>query len=237
MSPNDIRLVKRESSESDDELFHPIRVMCEINGFSVPAIIDTGAQISIMSCSCAKRCRLFGQIDSDYSGKARGVGSGDILGRLDNLLMRVGPISFRSRISVLRDAHVDFLIGLDFLQRFKCDINLTENILHVHLDKKSVRIPFFSDSDGVSGNEDNNFKPNNIFESSLEHAETNTDDYSTHSVENYKHNIRSGTKNSCCLNQNAHGDIANYGEKTSYLSGFVDTISDNDAEIISMEGV
>jgi hypothetical protein len=41
-------LVQRSVSESR---FEPLQIMCEINGYMVPAIVDTGAEISVMSTS------------------------------------------------------------------------------------------------------------------------------------------------------------------------------------------
>lgn len=113
-----------------------------MNGFVIPAIIDTGAQITVMSDSCAKRCRIYGNIDKRFAGKAFGVGSSDILGRIDGLNMRVGPVSFQSRVSVLNNAGVDFLIGLDFLKRFRCEINMKENNLILQVRDKRIRVPF-----------------------------------------------------------------------------------------------
>lgn len=95
-----------------------------------------------MSDSCAKRCRIYSNIDKRYAGKAFGVGSTDILGRIDGLNMRVGPVSFQSRISILNNAGVDFLIGLDFLKRFRCEINMKENTLILQVRDKRIRVPF-----------------------------------------------------------------------------------------------
>lgn len=128
-----------------EEKFLPIRVICEVNGFSIPAIIDTGAQISVMSASCAKRCRLAGSIDTRYSGKAIGVGSCEILGRIDNLSMRIGPVTFNSQISVLKDSSADFLIGLDFLRRFQGEISMRENVIRLRVRDKNVRVNFLND--------------------------------------------------------------------------------------------
>jgi hypothetical protein len=144
----------------EDELFEPLKAECEINGFTIPAIIDTGAQISIMSTDCAHKCGLTNRIDNRYIGKAKGVGSGDIIGRIDNLLMRIGPISFKSRISILKNAPVDFLIGLDFLKRFDGEIKLKDNVLKLKVKSKPVYIPL-SNSNNVASFNHRSYQNNN----------------------------------------------------------------------------
>jgi Aspartyl protease len=117
--------------EDDEGSFEPLRVMCEVNGFMIPAIIDTGAQITIMSASCAQRCRLSNSIDSRYAGRAVGVGSTDILGRITGL-----PMS---------DTPVDFLIGMDFLKRFKCEVSFRDSVLKLQVRNQHVRVPLVAD--------------------------------------------------------------------------------------------
>lgn len=129
----------------DDALSEPIQVMCEVNGFMVPAIIDTGAQISVMSSSCAKRCRISHDVDTRFAGRAVGVGSTDILGRINDIPLRVGPLTFNGKISVLREtAGVDFLLGRDFLRRFRSDICMRNNMLTMHVRDKVLRMPLLS---------------------------------------------------------------------------------------------
>eukprot|EP01036_Dinobryon_divergens_P031020 gene31020-40355_t len=133
--------------------FDPLQIMCEVNGFLVPAIIDTGAEISIMSSSCAKRCHLSNIIDTRYSGKAIGVGTSDILGGIDDLQLRIGPINFKNKISILRNSRCDFLIGLDILRRFKCEISFGEKFIKLQVKRNIIRVPLVS----------NNFLGNNEF--------------------------------------------------------------------------
>ena len=129
--------------------FDPLQVMCEINGFMVPAIIDTGAEITVMSAACAKRCRLSSSINTKYTGKAIGVGSSDILGGIDDLSLRIGPISFQNKISILRSSRCDLLIGLDVLRRFDCQISLPDRALTLSVKKNAVRVPLMPSQAGM----------------------------------------------------------------------------------------
>lgn len=81
-------------------------------------------------------------IDSRFCGKAVGMGTSDILGRISELPMRVGPISYHNRVSILRESRVDLILGLDFLRRFKSDINLEDGILKMKVRGKVIRIAF-----------------------------------------------------------------------------------------------
>ena len=126
--------------------FEPLQVMCEVNGFLVPAIIDTGAQITIMSSACAKRCHVSSSIDTRYAGRAIGIGSSDIIGRINGLEMRIGPVNFKNEVSILREARVDFLIGMDFLKRFKCDVSFNDHCLRLRVKDKRFKVPLVSDN-------------------------------------------------------------------------------------------
>jgi len=183
-------------------------VQCEVNGFVIPAIIDTGAQITVMSDSCAKRCRIYSNIDKRYAGKAFGVGSSDILGRIDGLNMRVGPVSFQSRISILNNAGVDFLIGLDFLKRFRCEINMKDNNLILQVRDKRIRVPFGKSSRYATNNYDRFEDEAKIISSDVEEIPSSISSY-----ENDK------------INKRTYSDIDYSDDETTYDSP------------LSMEGV
>lgn len=136
----------QESSENicssmSSRKFEPIKVLCDINGHIVSAIIDTGAQISIMSRKCAQKCNIYQMLNTEYSGRAIGVGSSDIVGKIESVAMRIGPVSFNGDFSVLKDGQVDLLLGLDFLDRFHCDINLRESYLRLYVRENLIRVP------------------------------------------------------------------------------------------------
>ena len=164
--------------EDVGDSFVPLQVLCEVNGFLVPAIIDTGAQITVMSASCAKRCRISNKIDARFSGRAVGVGSSDIIGRIDGLEMRVGPVSFEGRVSVLRDARVDFLIGLDLLKRFNTEVNLKDHVLKLQVRERWYKVPLLnknSDLEVPSASSSASSSPSGSF---LDDADLSESDFS-----------------------------------------------------------
>lgn len=139
------------SAPLEPEEFEPLQVMCEINGFIVPAVIDTGAQVSVMSLGCARRCHLTQNIDTRYAGRAVGVGSMDITGRIGSLPLRIGPMTCNTDLTILRQSGVDFIIGLDFLRRFKASINLHEQTMRIQVNGKGLKINLLRSRKSMEG--------------------------------------------------------------------------------------
>lgn len=122
-----------------------LQVACEINGHPIRAVIDTGAQISIMSTKFAKKCDLYSSIDRRFAGRAIGVGSSEILGRSTSQ-MRLGAMRFKIDFSVLENTRIDLIIGLDILRKYQCDVCLRENVVKLHYHNKVFRVPIISQS-------------------------------------------------------------------------------------------
>ncbi|PRW58158.1 DNA damage-inducible 1 [Chlorella sorokiniana] len=104
-------------------------VNMEVAGFPLKAFIDSGAQMTIMSRSCAERCNLLRLMDRRWAGTAVGVGSAKILGRIHMVQLKAGASYFPFSITVLDQDGMEFLFGLDNLKRHQCCIDLKDNVL------------------------------------------------------------------------------------------------------------
>ena len=129
------------SMEHTPESFFTVNMLyipCKLNGHSLKAFVDSGAQMSICSKSCAEKCGLLRLMDTRFHGVAKGVGSCNILGRIHLTLLQLGGSTFPVTITVLDQGGMQFLLGLDMLKRHQMCIDLKENALKVGDEK----IPF-----------------------------------------------------------------------------------------------
>lgn len=186
---------------------------CIVNGCSVPAIVDTGAQISIMSETCLKKCHLHNDIDRRYTGKAIGVGESKIIGKVLNLPMQIGPISFLSGVSVLKDSRVDLIIGMDLLSKFESEINVKERWVKMRAEKKEYKIQFTRTPLSDSVRKEKRIDEPNMFDSPTRWRGSVSTTY-----------IRGG----------AHGTST---RSASALSNSIESEIYEDEEAVSLEGV
>lgn len=122
---------------------HMLYINAEVNGISIKAFVDSGAQTTIMSKKCAEKCNLVRLIDYRFSGIAQGVGTSKIVGKIHVAQMKIGNSFFPFSITVLEESHVDFLFGLDLLKRYQCCIDLHQNALIIGDEK----VQFLSESE------------------------------------------------------------------------------------------
>ncbi|RVW50244.1 DNA damage-inducible protein 1 [Vitis vinifera] len=122
----------------------------EVNGVPLKAFVDSGAQSTIISKSCAERCGLLRLLDRRYRGIAHGVGQSEILGRIHVAPIKIGNIFYPCSFMVLDSPNMEFLFGLDMLRKHQCIIDLKDNVLRVgggrfqcHFCKKEIIEVFF----------------------------------------------------------------------------------------------
>jgi DNA damage-inducible protein 1 len=93
-------------------------IKASINKIPINAFVDTGAQSTIMSVSLAERCGLMRLVDKRQAGKAVGVGSCKILGKVHAAEIEIEGKYLTCSFTVIENNSVEFLLGLDLLRRF-----------------------------------------------------------------------------------------------------------------------
>ncbi|WVZ77475.1 hypothetical protein U9M48_025334 [Paspalum notatum var. saurae] len=117
----------------------------EVNGVPLKAFVDSGAQSTIISKSCAERCGLLRLLDQRYRGVAVGVGQLEILGRIHVAQIKIGHLFYPCSFTVLDAPNMEFLFGLDMLRKHQCMIDLKDNVLRVG--GGEVSVPFLQEKD------------------------------------------------------------------------------------------
>ncbi|XP_044752491.1 protein DDI1 homolog 2 isoform X2 [Coccinella septempunctata] len=118
-------------------------INCRVNGYPVKAFIDSGAQTTIMSSSCAERCNIMRLVDTRWAGIAKGVGIQKIIGRIHMVQIQIETDYLITSFSVLEEQPMDMLLGLDMLKRHQCCIDLRKNVLRIGT--TGTETPFLSE--------------------------------------------------------------------------------------------
>jgi DNA damage-inducible protein 1 len=148
--------IRKQNIDSNMETameYHPeaygqvtmLYIDCKVEGNLIKAFVDSGAQSTIMSKSCAERCNITRLIDARWSGIAKGVGTQRIIGRIHLTQVQIENDFLASSFTILEDQTMDMLLGLDMLKRHQCSIDLRRNVLVIGTTGTETR--FLSESE------------------------------------------------------------------------------------------
>ena len=113
---------------------------CKINNVEVKAMLDTGAQISIIPIELARTCHVDYLIDERFNSTAVGVGVQKIIGKIHALTVVTGDIAFTNSFSILAGPLNNIILGVDWLTKNRALIDLQKRCLTLN----GIDIPFVS---------------------------------------------------------------------------------------------
>jgi Aspartyl protease len=127
------------SMESNGSLIY---VPCQINGRMVEMMVDSGSQASVVSSSMMEKLKLRNRLNPLYQGVASGVGAARILGRIENCPVMIGDgVEFNLFFLVIDVPQDMMILGIDQMRRFKCVIDLENNVL-IFGGHQGIEVPF-----------------------------------------------------------------------------------------------
>ncbi|CAK0854400.1 unnamed protein product [Prorocentrum cordatum] len=118
-----------------------IFVACDIAGTRTEMMVDTGAQMSVISLPTARRLGLMGRLDQSQQGVAAGVGHARIYGKLRRVPIRLGHVEFELDLSVLGVDDDLLMLGIDQMHRFNVIVDLQQRCL-VFGGRDGIEVPF-----------------------------------------------------------------------------------------------
>ena len=138
----------RQAEEYMPETLFPVHMLfinLEINKKKVVALVDTGAQSTVMSQDLCQKCDLFNLCDTRFSGIAKGVGTSRIIGTVHAAQMKINNKILMAKITVVENKSIGFIFGLDNMRAHRCTIDLNKNgLVFPDID---VTVKFLSDGE------------------------------------------------------------------------------------------
>lgn len=105
-------------------------IKLRINGHETFALVDSGAQQTIIHPKLAEEFGILRFLDKRYAAMSIGIGSARTEGRIHSVPVSLGDSNLEVPCSfTVIETHVGILFGLDMLRRHKCLIDLGQDAL------------------------------------------------------------------------------------------------------------
>lgn len=105
-------------------------IKLRINGHETFALVDSGAQQTIIHPKLAEEFGILKFLDKRYAAMSIGIGSARTEGRIHSVPVSLGDSNLEVPCSfTVIETHVGILFGLDMLRRHKCLIDLGQDAL------------------------------------------------------------------------------------------------------------
>lgn len=136
-----LELIREEQIEANLQLAYDISpesfvsvtflyIKLKINGFEAYALVDSGAQQTIIHPKLAEKFGLLNLIDKRFASMTIGVGTKQSAGRIHSVPVSLGETNVEVPCSfTVLETHIGILFGLDMLRRHKCSIDLSKDAL------------------------------------------------------------------------------------------------------------
>jgi len=130
---------KRQALRDDPNLINRytfqdfLLLKAQVNGFGTECLVDTGCQHSVMSTAWVKKLGLVHLMDPRERGRAVGVGSAPIHGKIWRVSFAIPGRAAKFNITVnvmdMPKSESPLILGLDFLSKFACNVNVRKRCL------------------------------------------------------------------------------------------------------------
>ncbi|KAK8813225.1 hypothetical protein WA158_002817 [Blastocystis sp. Blastoise] len=119
-----------------NNIYSLLYINCFINDVPTTAIVDTGAQVCVISDTLATKCHVTKNIDESAANKMMGIGESNSLGTVFSCQLRIQDSYFSCALNILPRQDDFFLLGLDFIQSHNSVINLKTKQITMEIDTK-----------------------------------------------------------------------------------------------------
>ncbi|AYV80673.1 MAG: hypothetical protein Harvfovirus4_37 [Harvfovirus sp.] len=137
---------------AEDNIDPMLRSKCQINVLAkiadkeVTLIIDTGAQVNVMSMDVVKKLGIVSFMDTRSKGTMHGVGTGTICGQIPYIEIKFGDVLCPANFYVLenmKDQHLQILIGFPFMMFYKTNLDFAKSQMTIGSYKVNMIIKEF----------------------------------------------------------------------------------------------